>query len=108
MDVFCRDAEMSFFFPLMSQRPEPEIHPSQRTWLPLPTFLPTPTSWVDVTLGIWRKGLQGRPPPPANPSILTVPALGVAFPGSGLDLWGGGQCPGLGVWDLGVWNGLFL
>ena len=36
-------------------------------------------------------------------SVLTVPALGMAYRGSGLDLWGGGQCPGLGsqeIWGL--------
>lgn len=58
---------------------------------------------MSVILGIWGGGIQGPHPQPANPSILTVPALGVAFHRSGLDLWGGGQCPGLGsqeIWGL--------
>lgn len=70
--------------------------------------IPPHSHLVGAALGIWRRGLQGPHPPPANPSILTVPAEGVAFLGSGLDLWGGGQRPGLGVRRPGVWSWLLL
>lgn len=56
---------------------------------------------MGVTLGIWRKGLQGPHPPPANPSILTVPTLGVAILGSGLDLWVVASVLG---WESEVWG----
>lgn len=65
-----------------------------------------PHSPVGGTLGIQRRGLQGFHPPPGNHDVLKLPALGMAFLGSGLDLrWG--QCPGLGV-RPGVWNWLFF
>lgn len=85
-------------FSLMSQGSQPVNQGS------CPNIPPHP-HLMGVTLGIWRKGLQGPHPPPANPSILTVPTLGVAILGSGLDLWGGSQCPGLGVRGLGSGTG---
>lgn len=84
---------------------EPGISASESRLLAQRSSPPPP---ADVTLSIWGGGIQGLHPPPADPSVLTVPALGVAFRGSGLDLRGGGQCPGLGVRRSGVWNWLFL
>ena len=83
------------FFSLMSQGSQPVNLGSSPNLLPHPHL-------VGVTLGIWRKGLQGLCLPQANPSSLTVASLGVAFLESGLDLWGSGQCPGLEseIWGL--------
>lgn len=66
--------------------------------------IPPHSHLVGVTLGVWR----GLPSTSSQSQRLTEPALGVAFLGSGLDLWGCGQCPGLGVRRPGVWNWVFL